>query len=151
MPYLHLDLPGTYPVEVKRELAMRLCKLYADVMETQPWRPMSVSPSSASTIFITSVQKASSPLPWSWWSFVAAARQKNGWLWGEQSSTSASSCWECLGGRSWSNSRRIRAKRSSATETGPETGHPPKPLPGEVGVIARVVCVLDGELGALSA
>ena len=23
MPYLHLDLPGTYPVEVKRELAVR--------------------------------------------------------------------------------------------------------------------------------
>ena len=21
MPYLHLDLPGTYPIEVKRELA----------------------------------------------------------------------------------------------------------------------------------
>jgi len=39
MPYLHLDLPGSYPVEVKRELATRLCKLYADVMETQPWRP----------------------------------------------------------------------------------------------------------------
>ena len=39
MPYMHLDLPGTYPVEVKRELATRLCKLYAEVMETQPWRP----------------------------------------------------------------------------------------------------------------
>ena len=39
MPYLHLDLPGTYPVEVKRELATRLCTLYAEVMETQPWRP----------------------------------------------------------------------------------------------------------------
>ena len=39
MPYLHLDLPGTYPVEIKRALATRLCKLYADVMETQLWRP----------------------------------------------------------------------------------------------------------------
>ena len=39
MPYLHLDLPGTYPIEVKRELAARLCKLYAHVMETQLWRP----------------------------------------------------------------------------------------------------------------
>ena len=39
MPYLHLDLPGTYPVEVKRELATRLCELYAEVMETQLWRP----------------------------------------------------------------------------------------------------------------
>ena len=39
MPYLHLDLPGAYPVEVKRELATRLCKLYAELMETQLWRP----------------------------------------------------------------------------------------------------------------
>src|SRR5882724_6501078 len=39
MPYLHLDVPGTYPVKVKRELATRLCKLYAEVMETQLWRP----------------------------------------------------------------------------------------------------------------
>ena len=38
MPYLHLDLPSTYPVEIKRELATRLCKLYAEVMETQLWR-----------------------------------------------------------------------------------------------------------------
>jgi hypothetical protein len=30
MPYLHLDLPGTYPVEVKRELASRLCKTARD-------------------------------------------------------------------------------------------------------------------------
>jgi hypothetical protein len=33
MPYLHLDLPGTYPLEGTRELATRLCKLYADLME----------------------------------------------------------------------------------------------------------------------
>jgi hypothetical protein len=39
MPYLHLYLPGTYPVKVKRELPTRLCKLYAEVMETQLWRP----------------------------------------------------------------------------------------------------------------
>ena len=39
MPYLHLDLPGAYAVEVKRELATRLCELYADLMETQLWRP----------------------------------------------------------------------------------------------------------------
>ena len=32
MPYLHLDLPGTYPIELKRELASQLCKLYAEVM-----------------------------------------------------------------------------------------------------------------------
>jgi hypothetical protein len=39
MPYLHLDLAQTYPSEIKRELASRLCHLYADVMQTQLWRP----------------------------------------------------------------------------------------------------------------
>ena len=39
MPYLHRDLPGTDPVEVKRALATRLCKLYGEVMETQLLRP----------------------------------------------------------------------------------------------------------------
>ena len=31
---------------------------------------------------------------------------------------------------------RMRVKRSSATETGPETGHPPRPLRAEVHMIA---------------
>jgi phenylpyruvate tautomerase PptA (4-oxalocrotonate tautomerase family) len=39
MPYLHLDLPGAYEPSTKRELAMRLCKLYAEVMQTELWRP----------------------------------------------------------------------------------------------------------------
>jgi hypothetical protein len=39
MPYVHLDLPGTYATPVKRDLATRLCKLYAEVMQTQSWRP----------------------------------------------------------------------------------------------------------------
>jgi len=39
VPYLHLDLPGSYSVAVKRDLATRLCELYAEVMETQLWRP----------------------------------------------------------------------------------------------------------------
>ena len=39
MPYLHLDLAKTYPSETKRELATRLCHLYAEVMRTQLWRP----------------------------------------------------------------------------------------------------------------
>jgi phenylpyruvate tautomerase PptA (4-oxalocrotonate tautomerase family) len=39
MPYLHLDLAKTYPSQTKRELAVRLSRLYADVMQTQPWRP----------------------------------------------------------------------------------------------------------------
>jgi phenylpyruvate tautomerase PptA (4-oxalocrotonate tautomerase family) len=39
MPYLRLDLAKTYPPETKRELAKRLWELYADVMQTQLWRP----------------------------------------------------------------------------------------------------------------
>ena len=38
MPYLHLDLAKAYPSGTKRELATRLCGLYADVMQTQLWR-----------------------------------------------------------------------------------------------------------------
>lgn len=36
---LHLDLPATYPIAVKREGATALCKLYADVMATQLGSP----------------------------------------------------------------------------------------------------------------
>ncbi|HVJ54185.1 MAG TPA: hypothetical protein VM689_17095 [Aliidongia sp.] len=39
MPYLHLNLPGTFSVAAKREVATRLCRLYAEVMQTQFWRP----------------------------------------------------------------------------------------------------------------
>lgn len=39
MPYLRLDLAKTYPSRTKRELAARLCHLYAGVMQTQFWRP----------------------------------------------------------------------------------------------------------------
>src|ERR1700739_1544558 len=39
MPYLHLDLPGRFPVARKRDLADRLCRLYAEGMQTQRWRP----------------------------------------------------------------------------------------------------------------
>jgi phenylpyruvate tautomerase PptA (4-oxalocrotonate tautomerase family) len=36
MPYLQLDLPGSYPVMTKRLLAARLATLYAEVMQTTP-------------------------------------------------------------------------------------------------------------------
>src|SRR5262249_54273548 len=39
MPYLRLDVAKTYPAKTKRELATRLCHLYAEVMQTQSWRP----------------------------------------------------------------------------------------------------------------
>jgi phenylpyruvate tautomerase PptA (4-oxalocrotonate tautomerase family) len=39
MPYLHLDLPGKFPAAAKRAAAEKLCRLYADVMKTQLWRP----------------------------------------------------------------------------------------------------------------
>ena len=38
MPYLQLDLPGSYPVETKRGLARRLGEIYAEVMQTDPSR-----------------------------------------------------------------------------------------------------------------
>lgn len=39
MPYLQVNLPGQYSSEIKRELAIELCKAYAEIMETQIWRP----------------------------------------------------------------------------------------------------------------
>jgi hypothetical protein len=39
MPYMHLDLPGKFPAAQNRELSVRLCRIYADVMQTQTWRP----------------------------------------------------------------------------------------------------------------
>src|SRR6266481_4120028 len=80
MPYLHLDLPGTYPIELKRELAARLCKLYAEIMETQLWR---------SNVGIAELGKHN--------------------LY-----------------------HRVSVKRSSAAETGSQTGRRPRPLRGEV-------------------
>jgi phenylpyruvate tautomerase PptA (4-oxalocrotonate tautomerase family) len=34
MPYLQLDVPAAYPVEVKRQLTRRLADLFADIMQT---------------------------------------------------------------------------------------------------------------------
>jgi phenylpyruvate tautomerase PptA (4-oxalocrotonate tautomerase family) len=39
MPYMHLNVSRTYSTAVKHDLATRLCKLYAEVMQTQSWRP----------------------------------------------------------------------------------------------------------------
>jgi phenylpyruvate tautomerase PptA (4-oxalocrotonate tautomerase family) len=36
MPYIHLDVPGPYSVNVKRDLALRFMKLYAEIMQTTP-------------------------------------------------------------------------------------------------------------------
>jgi phenylpyruvate tautomerase PptA (4-oxalocrotonate tautomerase family) len=85
MPYLHLDLPGTYPVEVKRELASRLCKLYAEVMETQPWRPnVGIAELGKDNLYHLGPMVLNQ-LPWSWSSFGAAGPPTNGWLWVERS------------------------------------------------------------------
>jgi phenylpyruvate tautomerase PptA (4-oxalocrotonate tautomerase family) len=35
MPYLQLDVPGTYPANIKRALANELGSIYAEVMKTQ--------------------------------------------------------------------------------------------------------------------
>jgi phenylpyruvate tautomerase PptA (4-oxalocrotonate tautomerase family) len=39
MPYLHLNLPGKFPAASKQAAAEKLCRLYAEVMHTQLWRP----------------------------------------------------------------------------------------------------------------
>jgi phenylpyruvate tautomerase PptA (4-oxalocrotonate tautomerase family) len=36
MPYLQLDVPKHYPIEVKRALAQRLADSYARIMQTTP-------------------------------------------------------------------------------------------------------------------
>ena len=36
MPYLHFDLPGTYPAATKRARALRLGSTYAEIMQTNP-------------------------------------------------------------------------------------------------------------------
>jgi phenylpyruvate tautomerase PptA (4-oxalocrotonate tautomerase family) len=36
MPYLQLDLPRTYPLSVKRDLAKRMGDAYAEIMQTTP-------------------------------------------------------------------------------------------------------------------
>src|SRR5688572_10049023 len=38
MPYLQLDVPRAYPVEVKRRLARRMGEIYARVMQTEASR-----------------------------------------------------------------------------------------------------------------
>jgi phenylpyruvate tautomerase PptA (4-oxalocrotonate tautomerase family) len=35
MPYLQLDVPNSYPADIKRELAGQLGSIYAEVMKTQ--------------------------------------------------------------------------------------------------------------------
>ena len=80
MPYLHLDLPGTYPIEVKRELAARLCTLCAEVMETQLWLPnVGIAEVGEHNLYHLG-PTALSQLLWSWSSFALAARRKSGWL-----------------------------------------------------------------------
>jgi phenylpyruvate tautomerase PptA (4-oxalocrotonate tautomerase family) len=38
MPYLQLDIPHSYPIELKRSLALRLGLLFAEIMQTTPDR-----------------------------------------------------------------------------------------------------------------
>ncbi len=136
MPYLHLDLPGTYPLEVKRELATRLCKLYAGVMETQPWRPnVGIAELGKDNLYHLGPDGLE-PITMVMVEFRRGRPAEKRLALGRESPRSASSSWVCLGAASWSSSRRTRAKRSSATETGSLTGRRPKPLQAEVHVIA---------------
>ena len=36
MPYLQLDVPGRYPIDVKRNLARRLGEIYSRLLQTSP-------------------------------------------------------------------------------------------------------------------
>jgi phenylpyruvate tautomerase PptA (4-oxalocrotonate tautomerase family) len=36
MPHLQIDVPGQYPVDVKRKLAQRIGNMYAEIMQTTP-------------------------------------------------------------------------------------------------------------------
>jgi len=79
MPYLHLDLPGTYPAEVKRELATRLCKLYAEVMQTQLWRPnVGIAELGKDNLYHLGADGLE-PSRWFWSSFVTVGQRKSGW------------------------------------------------------------------------
>ena len=128
MPYLHLDLPGTYPVQVKRELATRLCKLYAEVMETQLWRPnVGIAELGKDNLYHLG-SEGLEPVTMVMVEFRRGRPAEKRLALGR---AIVDICVELLGvprRTVWSSSRRIRAKRSSATETGPQTGHPPRPF-----------------------
>src|SRR5438874_7687031 len=122
MPYLHLDLPGTYPVEVKRELATRLCKLYAEVMETQLWRPnVGIAELGKGNLYRLGADGLE-PVVMVMVEFRRGLdRPGSDWRWAGPLSTSAPSCSAYRAAASWSSSHRIQVTRSSATETGPRT------------------------------
>src|SRR5260370_39883094 len=107
MPYLHLDLPGTYPVEVKRELATRLCKLYADLMETQLWRPnVGFAELGTDNLYrLGSDGLESITMVLVEFRRGRTAEQRRPWV--ARSSTPASSCSTCPAGRSSSSSHRM--------------------------------------------
>src|SRR6266853_45982 len=101
MPYLHLDLPGTYTVQVKRELATRLCKLYAESMETQFWRP-NVG--------------------------IAELGKDNLYHLGSD-------------GLEPITMVMVEFRRGRPAETGPQTGHPPRPLRADEHHDGRQICM----------
>ena len=58
-------------------------------METQLWRPNVGIAELGEQIFTASLQTASSPSPWSWSSFVAAARRRQTGCWPQESAVPA--------------------------------------------------------------
>jgi phenylpyruvate tautomerase PptA (4-oxalocrotonate tautomerase family) len=123
MPYLRLDLTKTYPSQTKRELAARLCRLYADVMQTQLWRPnVGIAELGEDNLFhlgADGLEPVTMVLG-------GAARPINVSNSGGVSSTSVVRCWGFPEKRYASNSPFIAATRCCVTANGPATGPPPK-------------------------
>ena len=123
-----LTYPGTYPVEVKRELATRLCKLYADLMETQLWRPnIGIAELGEANLFHLG-SDGLEPITMVMVEFRRGRPAEKRLALGR---AIVDVCVELLG-----VPRRTvmveftphPVKRSSATETGPRTGQPPRPF-----------------------
>jgi hypothetical protein len=139
MPYLHLDLPGTYPIAVKRELATRLCKLYADIMETQLWRPnVGIAELGEHNLYHLG-SDGLEPITMVMVEFRRGRPAEKRFALGEQSSMSASICSECRVAPSWSSSHRMLVKKSSAMETGLQTGRRLRPSRADMHIASHSI------------
>jgi hypothetical protein len=133
MPYLHLDLPGSYPVAVKRELASRLCKLYAETMETQLWRPnVGIAELGEHNLYHLGADGLE-PITMVMVEFRRGRPAEKRLALGR---AIVDACVEQLAyrvGQSWWSSRRMPVKRCSATESGSQIGRRRRPPRVEVG------------------
>ncbi len=123
MPYLHLDLAKTYPSGTKRELASRLCHLYADVMQTQLWRPnVGIAELGEDNLFHLGEDGLEFIDDGPGGDSSAAGPSISALSSAGASSTSAARCLTFQKRQCSSNSLSIPARRSCATGNGPATG-----------------------------